>query len=134
MENMNEMTKEQLAAKLAELMQKVEKLSSPAKNHRPGVAGTKNIYVRTKSRESMDRFGKIPPQQDAIADILTRGMELNKEYSEAEVFSMLVDGAGDHRVLYTSKQDVTYLFKYYRGLKKDAKHAGLIQRNFIKVV
>ena len=134
-ENLKDMTQAQVAQLIAELSAKVERLSQPAKNRRPGVPGEKNVYVRLTSKEGMDRHGRIPPQQDAIAEILERGMERNKEYSEKEVFDMLIDGAGDYRVLYTSKQDPTYLFKYYRGLnKRDGKHLGFILRGFLKVV
>lgn len=102
------------------------------KNQRPGkpTAGRKYILLSNK----LAAWGKVPQQQLDLAQILVSGMEVGKEYSEAEVFDMLVEGAGDHKSLYGAVQDVTYLFRYYRGLKNDGKHAGFIPRNFLRQI
>ena len=116
----------ELQAELAELRE------APPKNQRPGVAGERNVYVRLGELKT---YGRVPQQQADIAKILTSEMVLNQQYSEAEVFNFLINGCGEFRSLYTSKQDVTYLFKYYRGLnKKDGKHEGFVKRGFLQVV
>ena len=40
----------------------------------------------------------------------------------------------DYPSLFKSTQDVTYLFRYYRGLKNDGKHAGFIARDFLRMI
>jgi|SRR5665213_906928 len=118
--------------KIAELTAELEKMKLQPKNQKPGVAGTKNRYkLLTRVLEG---WGKVPQQQKDVAAILAGSMELGREYTEAEVFAMLIDGAGEFPSLTRSKQDVTYVFRYYRGLKKDAKYGGLVARNFLAVV
>lgn len=103
-----------------------------AKNKRPGNPKEGRKYVRLGS---LATYGKVPQQQMDIARILTENMEVGKEYTEAEVFNFLVDGCGEYNSLYTSKQDVTYLFRYYRGLNlKDGKHYGFIKRGFLRQI
>lgn len=133
----NEMTMEQalqmieeLKKQVAEKENKVKVDSSVPKNHRVGKPSDKKKYVLLS--KTLDSFGKVPQQQKDIASLLSRGMEVGIEYTEAEVFNLLVDGSGDYTSLCTSKQDPTYLFRYYRGLKNDGKHAGFIARGFIQ--
>ena len=90
------------------------------------------MYVRLTA--TMKNFGKVPEQQANIAQILCEGMELNLPYSEAQVFAMVVENAGRFPKLRNSVQDPTYLFRYYRGLKNDGKHAGFVARDFLRVI
>ncbi len=121
-----------LLEKIADLQKQMAELKTAPKNQRPGVAKDKNRYkLLTKVLES---WGNVPQQQKDIAAILAGGMVLGREYSESEVFAMLIDGAGEFPSITRSKQDVTYLFRYYRGLKKDTKYGGFTARNFLKVV
>jgi hypothetical protein len=121
-----------LMEKIADLQKQMAQLKAAPKNQRPGVAKDKNHYkLLTKVLEP---WGNVPQQQKDIAKILAGSMELGREYTESEVFAFLVDGAGEFPSITRSKQDVTYLFRYYRGLKKDAKYAGFVARNFLAVI
>ena len=60
-------------------------------------------------------------------------MDLDVEWTEEEVFELVKDSAKEHESLRKSKQDPTYLFRYYRGLKNDGKHAGFIARGFLRM-
>ena len=75
------------------------------------------------------RFDRID-----IAKILADNFEVGKEYGEAEVFDVLMDKSSEFVSLANSRQDPTYLFRYYRGLGNDGKHAGLVARDFIRVI
>lgn len=139
------MTEDEVTQKIAELMAQLQQLTAAAtaakvkevndsvkKNHKPGkpAAGRKYILLTDK----LEMWGRVPRQQEDIAKILVRSMEVGKEYEESEVFNSLIDQCGEFPSLCNSKQDVTYLFKYYRGLKKDDKHAGFFGRNFLKQI
>lgn len=121
-----------LLEKIADLQKQMEQLKAVPKNQRPGKANDKNHYrLLTKVLEP---WGNVPQQQKDVAAILVKSMEVGKEYTEAEVFNFLIDGAGEFPSITRSTQDVTYLFKYYRGLKKDAKYGGFVARNLLAVV
>jgi hypothetical protein len=47
---------------------------------------------------------------------------------------MLMEKSAEYNSLLDSKQDPTYLFRYYRGLKNNGKHAGFVARNFLRMV
>ena len=79
-------------------------------------------------------FGKVPQQQQDLAKILSNNMVLDVEYTEGQVFDMLMEHAAEYPSIANSKQDPTYLFRYYRGLKNDGKHAGFIARDFLRMV
>ena len=131
-EQVNQATNEALAEMVRDLQKQLDSLKAVPKNQRPGKPGDRNLYVRLGE---LSMYGRVPQQQADIAKILTSGMQLGMEYSEAEVFNLLAEGYSDYRSLSTSRQDVTYLFKYYRGLnKKDGKHEGYVRRGFLKVV
>ncbi len=130
---------------IARLRVELEKLQGPEevetskgddknvkKNQRPGKPSASRKYVLLAKK--LNSWGKVPQQQADIADLLSNGMEIGKEYSEAEVFNMLVDQCGEYTSIYSSKQDPTYLFRYYRGLKNDGKHAGFVAREFVRVI
>lgn len=121
-----------LLEKIAQLQKQIDEVKASPKNQRPGKANDKNRY-KLLSKE-LENWGRVPQQQQDISRILAGSMELGREYSETEVFSMLIDGSGEFPSLTRSKQDVTYLFRYYRGLKKDAKYGGFVARNFLAVV
>ena len=110
---------------------KVKEVSNLKKNQKPGKPSATRKYVRLGT---LKVWGNVPQQQADIAQILIRCMEVGKEYSEAEVFNFLVDNCGDYVKLRTSVQDVTYLFRYYRGLKNDGKHASFVARDFLRVI
>lgn len=123
-------TNEVLAKELAELKATLARLTAQPKNHVPAKVTDKS-YERLGDLKT---WGKVPQQQLDLANILVRHMELGKKYSEAEVFAFLVTDRDQYVQLRTSRQDVTYLFKYYRGLKKTATHGGFFARDFIKAV
>jgi len=122
----------QLEEMVVKLAAEVEKLKTQPKNQRAGKANDKNHYKLLT--RVLEPWGNVPQQQKDIAAILAGSMEVGKEYTETEVFAMLIDGAGEFPSITRSKQDVTYLFRYYRGLKKDAKYAGFAARNFLRLV
>lgn len=120
-----------LRARLAELTAAEPKAADkPKKNQVPGKPTDKKYVLLTKKFEN---WGTVPQQQLDLSTILIRGMEIGVEYTEKDIFNMLIDGCGDFPSLCKSKQDVTYLFRYYRGLKNDGKYAGLIGRNLIRM-
>ena len=102
------------------------------KNQKPGKANASRKYVLLD--KELKSWGKVPQQQADIARLLGTNMEIGREYTEAEVFDMLMEKSAEYNSLLGSKQDPTYLFRYYRGLKNDGKHAGLIARNFLRMV
>jgi hypothetical protein len=100
------------------------------KNHKPGKADPNRKYVRVGEFKA---FGKVPEQQKDLAAIMSESMEIGAEWTEEELFSLITDSVKEYASLRNSKQDPTYLFRYYRGLKNDGKHAGFIARNFIRM-
>jgi hypothetical protein len=133
-------TNEQVIAMIAELTKQLEELKGGSKvvndgvkkNQKPGKANASRKYVLLD--KELKSWGKVPQQQADIAKLLGVNMEVGKEYTEAEVFDMLMEKSAEYNSLLGSKQDPTYLFRYYRGLKNDGKHAGLIARNFLRMV
>lgn len=139
-EKINEAVYDQIAALKAELaalrgdseVKEVTKVDSNLKkNQKPGKASSSRKYVVSGP---MKTCGKVPQQQADLAAILVANMEVGKEYTEQEVFNFLIDGSGDYPSLFKSTQDVTYLFRYYHGLKNDGKHAGFIARDFLRMI
>ncbi len=115
------------------VMRKEDKVgSSLKKNQKPGKPSATRRYVFLTDK--LSTWGKVPQQQADIAEILTKAFEVGKEYTEAEVFAALIDGAGDYPSITRSVQDVTYLFRYYRGLKSTATHGSYISRNFLRMI
>lgn len=88
-------------------------------------------YVRV---EAFKRVGTIPAQQSALAAILDAQMVVGEEYTEEQVFEFLMNGRGAYHALAASKQSVTYLLRYYRGLRSDGKRAGFIARGYLRVL
>ncbi len=133
-----DMTNEEALLYIAELERRIEATEKPApvvkvaKNHRMGKVAADRKYVLLSSKLAM--WGKVPQQQSDIAELLLKYMTVDKEYTEGEVFNCLIDGCGEFNSLCTSKQDPTYLFRYYRGLKNDGKHAGFIARGFLRQI
>ena len=133
-------TNEQAIAMIAELTKQLEELKGGSKvtndgvkkNQKPGKANASRKYVLLD--KELKSWGKVPQQQADIAKLLGVNMEVGKEYTEAEVFDMLMEKSAEYASLRNSKQDPTYLFRSYRGLKNDGKHAGLIARNFLRMV
>ena len=125
-----------IAAKTQELKELQRRLSAlknpPKKNQRPGKPTTGRKYVLLSDK--LANWGKVPQQQQDLAAILTGALKVGQEYSEAEVFDALVDGAGEYKSIANAVQDPTYLFRYYRGLKNDGKRAGFVARNFIRQI
>jgi hypothetical protein len=125
-----------LQTRIAELAAQVERLSTqqPAvkKNHKTGKVNATRKY--TLLSKKMESWGRVPQQQADIAEILSKHMDLGKEYSEQYVFDLMIDQGGDYKSITSSIQDPTYLFRYYRGLKNDGKHAGFVARNFLKQI
>lgn len=123
----------ELQAKLDALTKKGEVRVDEKKNHRPGKPDPNRKYVLLSKR--LSSWGNVPQQQADLAELLAKNFEVGEEVTEAQVFNALVDGAGEYDSICKSKQDPTYLFRYYRGIdKKDGKTAGFIKRGFLRVV
>lgn len=102
------------------------------KNQKPSKPSTSRKYVLLD--KALNTWGKVPKQQADIAAVLSSNMEVDVEYSEGEVFDFLTETAAAYPSIANSRQDPTYLFRYYRGLKNDGRHAGFIARDFIRVI
>jgi hypothetical protein len=133
---MSENTSVDLLATLAELTAQLEELKTKGakvqKNHVAGKPAAGRKYVLLA--KEMKMFGKVPRQQAELAHILATNLEVLKEYSEDEVFNLVTTKAPGYPSIARSVQDPTYLFKYYRNLKNDGKHAGFVARNFLRVI
>jgi hypothetical protein len=101
----------------------------PPKNHVMGKAKG-GSYIRLTN--GLLGGGKIPQQQADLAAILVANMPLGEPVSEERVFGILVENKDKYLSLRQSKQHVTYLFRYYRGLKAQAPHAGFVARGFLR--
>lgn len=122
-------TNEQLLALVKDLQRQIEDARKAPKNQVPGKAGN-STYMR---KGPMSFEGKVPQQQADLAKILTNRMPTGETFSEAQVFGFLQEDYLEFPSLANSRQDVTYLFRYYRGLKKEGKHAGFVARDFLVV-
>lgn len=137
---MSEITNnEQAIAMIAELTKQLEELKGGSKvtndgvkkNQKPGKANASRKYVLLD--KELKSWGKVPQQQADIAAIMSESMDVGSEWTEEELFDLIVTGAKDYASLRNSKQDPTYLFRYYRGLKNDGKRAGFIARGFLRM-
>jgi hypothetical protein len=137
---MSEITNnEQAIAMIAELTKQLEELKGGSKvtndgvkkNQKPGKANASRKYVLLD--KELKSWGKVPQQQADIAAIMSESMDVGSEWTEEELFDLITTSAKEYASLRNSKQDPTYLFRYYRGLKNDGKHAGLIARNFLRM-
>lgn len=122
-------TNDQLLAAMKLLQEQIIKLRKAPKNQVAGTPGNKT-YAR---KGNLNTEGKIPQQQADLSKILVNNMAVGEKFTEAQVFAFLQKDYSDYPSLLNSKQDVTYLFKYYRGLKRDGKHAGFVARDFLTV-
>jgi len=113
---------------IAELQAQLDALKKAPKNQVAGKPGNRS-YVR---QGPLSFEGKVPQQQADLAKILTDKMPVGETFTEAQVFAFLESEKHNHPSLVNSKQDVTYLFRYYRGLKQDGKHGGFVARGFLK--
>ena len=50
------------------------------------------------------------------------------------MFATIAQEAPKYESFRRSVQDPTYIFRYYRGLKNDGKHAGFIARGFVRMI
>ena len=114
---------ENLAALIQSLQDEIAKLKTAPKNQVPGKPGDK-VYIRIG-----EFSGKAPRQQQNLAAILTFEMPLGEKFTESQVFEILNKHVESYESLRTSLQDVTYLFRYYRGLKP----TGFTSRDFLRV-
>jgi hypothetical protein len=121
---------EALEARIREL-EASTKTTPPVNPQSPAVKVSTNMYI-LQSKE-LNSWGKIPQQQRDLADIMVKVMEVGKPMSEKDLFDKIVELGAEYPSIATSKQDPTYLFRYYRGLKSKGNHAGFIARDFIKV-
>lgn len=120
-----------LKNQIAELTAAKPAAFKPKKNHVTGAASPTRVYkLLTKQ---MPSWGKVPQQQADLATILSNEFETDVEYTEKQVFDLLISKACWYDSLAKSKQDPTYLFRYYRGLKMDTKYAGFIARGFLRM-
>jgi hypothetical protein len=140
-ENLSNLTNEQAAAMVAELQKQLDELKgnkevavsdNTKKNHKPGKPSATRKYVLLS--KELKSWGRVPQQQADIARILANALEVNKEYTESEVFDAVVAKAAETPSIAGSVQDPTYLFRHYRGLKNDGKHAGFVARDFMRVI
>lgn len=124
---------ESLEEKIAKLQAQLLALTTKTpKNHVQGRINESRKYVLHS--KTLASWGKVPQQQADIAKILADNFEVGKQIPESEVFAAIQENAGKFPSLANSRQDPTYVFKYYRGLKREDKHAGFIARGFLTVV
>ncbi len=109
----------------------VKEKSNVKKNQKPGKADPNRKYTRIGELKT---WGKVPQQQADLAAIMAESMDVDAEWTEEELFDLVATSAKEYASLRNSKQDPTYLFRYYRGLKNDGKHAGFVARNFLRMV
>ena len=140
MENFGVTSELQTMRRLQQLMKELEELKGGSKvtndgvkkNQKPGKANASRKYVLLD--KELKSWGKVPQQQADIAAIMSESMDVGSEWTEEELFDLITTSAKEYASLRNSKQDPTYLFRYYRGLKNDGKHAGFIARNFLRMV
>ena len=89
--------------------------------------------VKYERLGELKTWGKVPQQQADLAAIISESVDLGAEWTEEELFDLIVTGAKDYASLCNSKMSATYLFQYYRGLKNDGKHAGFFARGFLRM-
>lgn len=121
-----------LQKQIEELKNAQAAASTVKKNQKPSQVHVGRKYVILA--EALPTWGKVPQQQADIAAILNSVFEVGVEYTEEEVFTALSTYAMEYNSLATSKQDVTYLFRYYRGLAAKGNHAGFIARNWLRQI
>ena len=109
----------------------VKEKSNVKKNQKPGKADPNRKYTRIGELKT---WGKVPQQQADLAAIMAESMDVDAEWTEEELFDLITSSAKEYASLRNSKQDPTYLFRYYRGLKNDGVHAGFIARGFLRMV
>ena len=109
----------------------VKEKSNVKKNQKPGKADPNRKYTRIGELKT---WGKVPQQQADLAAIMAESMDVDAEWTEEELFDLVATSAKEYASLRNSKQDPTYLFRYYRGLKNDGVHAGFIARGFLRMV
>ena len=109
----------------------VKEKSNVKKNQKPGKADPNRKYTRIGELKT---WGKVPQQQADLAAIMAESMDVDAEWTEEELFDLVATSAKEYASLRNSKQDPTYLFRYYRGLKNDGKHAGFIARGFLRML
>ena len=147
-EEMKEMTEdEKILAEVARLTAELELLKSSEKikvapstevKEKSNVKKGSKISKGDPSRKyerlgELKTWGKVPRQQADLAAIIAESVEVGAEWSEEELFDLIVSGAKDYASLRNSKMSATYLFQYYRGLKNDGVHAGFIARGFLRM-
>lgn len=118
----------QLQKQIAEL--KVTNSAEP-KNKRPGRVDPSTRYILLNGF-SVLRNGKVPQQQLDLARIIGAKFNIGEVFTQAQLYQALNEGRSSHRSLYTSVQDVTYLFRYYFGLRDNGKQAGFVARNYMR--
>ena len=135
---------EKILAEVARLQDELEALKNggaPTIAKKEGGSNVKKGSKVSKGRanvkyERLGEFkawGKVPQQQADLAAIITESVEVGAEWNEEELFDLVTTSAKEYASLRNSKQDPTYLFRYYRGLKNDGKHAGFIARGFLRM-
>lgn len=116
-----------LDAKTLELVQslqaRIAELEKAPKNKVESKPATGKVYERLG-----EFVGKAPQQQRDLADIIAKNFPIGKPFSETELYAALELHQGEYYKLATSVQHVTYLFRYYRGIKD----GGFIARGFLK--
>ena len=128
--------KGEVQAELAKLQEELKQLkeggSKVPKNKQPVRAQAGRTYVLLS--KSLANWGRVPQQQADIAALMAESMEVGKEWTEEELFSLITEYAHEKKSLAGSVQHPTYLFTWYRGLKNDGKYAGFIARNFVRMI
>jgi hypothetical protein len=132
LEVVNENRIEELKKQLADLMKEEVPMEKAKKNQKPGKPQAGRKYVLLTN--TLKSWGNVPDQQRDLAKVLANNLEVGKEYTEAEVFDVVNEQAPLYPSIAESVQDPTYIFRYYRGLKNDGKHAGFVGRDFFRVI
>lgn len=106
-------------------------VASVPKNHRPPARMSGASYVLLT--KEMQDWGRVPQQQADMASIIASRFEVGVPFKEWDLFQALEEDKHLYPSLEHSCQDVSYLFRYYRGLScKRSSHAGYLMRNFIR--
>ena len=132
-ENAAPLTNEQILAQLDALKLQLAAVQTSKSTASSGkmLPNPSRKYVLLESE--LKTWGRVPLQQADIAKLLGATMEVGREYTEVEVFQIVKDNAPSFPSLAKSVQSPERLFRYYRNLKNDGKHAGFSQRGFLQV-
>lgn len=123
----------ELEAQLSSVMEVVDKQRRTAKNKFVHNGDPDRMYIRLADdldESSLDaECASVPGQMAELAAMLCELMpNVNDTVDEATMFKYFEDNKSRFPRLATSNQSVTYVFKFYRGLRTK----GFIARGFLR--